>query len=100
MKLPKQWKHWVSKNGIRSVLSRNSLAKKYRRKGYNWFTLKGKGHLWRVNINNEVDIGETYDTFDRWANSIVDTWISIPQTEYEFNLMLKSLLQSANNDAR
>lgn len=81
MKIPKQVFHWAGKAGLK-------LTSKYKRKKfYSW---KGKGRNWRINIHNRFQVSEPYDKFDRWANSVEETW-GIPQSECEFITLVESV---------
>ena len=65
MKLHKSWKHWCRKYGLRIHCSYRTT--RYSRKEYGWFYLKGKGHVWRINCDDQLEMGDTYAEFDRWA---------------------------------
>lgn len=78
LKLPKQWKQWCYKNGLRPAATAFPS-----REGYNWWTLKGKGHVWRVNCYAQFQCGDTHEEFDRWALCLI-TESTLPTTEAEF----------------
>lgn len=65
IKLPKQWKHWVSRANLR-------IVDYYNRKPCGYY-LKGRGFHWRVNCYGEFERGDTYDEFDRWALCTIDS---------------------------
>lgn len=67
LKLPKQWKHWIYRVGLRPH------GRKYTHGTSNWLYFKGKGHVWRIarkyDDNNMLVFqrGDTIEEFDRWA---------------------------------
>lgn len=83
-KLPKQWKHWCDKIGLQSH-GRKS------RKEYDYCYLKGRGRYWRVNMYGEFEASESYETFDRWANSIEKTFDALPTCYNQFKSMVESV---------
>ena len=59
MRLPKQFKHWCSRAGLRQ-----------RHKGRHasdWHYLKGHGREWRINCHGMLQCGDKYEDFNRWA---------------------------------
>jgi hypothetical protein len=78
VKLPKQWKDWCRKSGLRAVNSGFKMGRKY-----DYWCLKGKGRHWRVNCYGEFQCSERYAEFDRWANSHIEL-DRIPQSLKEF----------------
>lgn len=74
MKMPKQIYYWAYKAGLHQFQS--STRHKYH-------TWKGHGRYWRVNMRGEFQASEGYHSFDRWANSTLQTW-QMPKCEQEF----------------
>lgn len=63
MKLPKQWKDWCRA----ARLKPRNKGRDKRGLGSTWLYLHGHGREWRVNRYQELECGDTYDEFDRWA---------------------------------
>lgn len=85
LRLSKQWKHWCEKAGLRPAskwFKRHKEAKYY---------LKGHGRYWRVNCNQMLQCGDTYEEFDRWALCRIEE-VPLPRTEKEFLVSVKELL--------
>lgn len=80
VKLPKQWKHWCSKNGLRRS---SRKVHKWDRKESAWMYLKGRGFVWRINCFGEFQRGDPHDEFDRWALCKIDS-AKIPSSMTEF----------------
>lgn len=59
-KLPKQWKHWCRKNGLKI----RHFRRCYR---VNAFYPHGHGHHWRLNCHEMFELGDSFEDFDRWA---------------------------------
>ena len=77
---PKQIWYWLNKHGF-----------KYRKMSSNWCYFEGTGRYWRFcEIDNKVHLqmGETKDTFDRWANSVEKTVPFNCKTHKEFKELL------------
>lgn len=83
-KLPKQWKHWVSKAGLR----RESTYRSH----WSHFTLRGRDHVFRVNMYGHFQISCPIADFDRWANSAGPSVGTVPKTEAEFLATVKFLI--------
>jgi hypothetical protein len=79
IKLPKQWKHWCQKAGLRM----HGATWTGRNKKY-WCYLKGRGFVWRINCFGHFQRGDTHEEFDRWALCQIDQINHIPQSEAEF----------------
>lgn len=79
IKLPKQWKHWCQKAGLRI----HGAAWTGRNKKY-WCYLKGRGFVWRINCFGHFQRGDTHEEFDRWALCRIDQIDHIPASETEF----------------
>lgn len=77
--LPTQWKHWCKKANLRA----HTHQKSGNRSSYDWFYLKGRGRVWRVNMYNMFQCGDTYEEFDRWALCDI-TETTCPKTEEQF----------------
>ncbi len=86
-KLPKQWKHWCEKAGLRPHSNRPSSE----RGEWAWWYLKGHGRVWRINDKGMFQCGDTYADFDRWALCDIEE-IPLPQYDKEFELAIKTLL--------
>jgi len=87
MKLPKQWKYWCIKAGLRPT-SRNKRSR------FCWLYLKGHNYLWRVSMDSVFQRSCPIEEFDRWANS-VDYEAAMPTTEKEFVVLVEEF---ANKD--
>jgi len=87
VKLPKQWKYWCRKYGLKPhvLWRRNS---RYTRSTPAWFYLTGYDRVWRVNHNGLFQIGDLLTKFERWSlcNPIIS--VEIPKTEKEFELAI------------
>ena len=89
VKLPKQWRHWCQKLGLRRHTRK---VTKWDRNMFSWFYLKGKGHVWRVNCLGHFERGDTYEEFDRWALCNIDHVQTVPQTFAEFKRDVENLI--------
>ena len=78
--LPKQWKHWCKKAGLRVDSPRYHSW--YSRKDYYWTSLRSSTRCWRIDVNGLLCVSCHRDDFDRWANSEV-TKYPFPQSEKE-----------------
>lgn len=92
VKLPKQWKHWCRRAGLRPESSGQ-----WARSMSAWMSLNGQGRKWRIalrDVSNQDDCifqaGDTYDEFDRWALSERRDF-EIPQTWAEFKAAVDSV---------
>ena len=81
VKLPKQWKHWCQKAGLRRYSNR---VHKWDRNSDAWCYLKGRGFVWRINCFGHFQRGDTHEEFDRWALCQIDQIDHIPASETEF----------------
>lgn len=88
MKLPKQWRHWCRKAGLRP----EARIARYNRSTSAWMSLNGQGRKWRIALRDQYPLveedcvfqaGDTYEDFDRWALSERCSF-EIPQTWAEF----------------
>ncbi len=61
-KLPKQWKQWCRRAGLKPHGGGNRSA-------WRWFYLEGRGRYWRVNCHGMLDVSCPRVDFDRWALS-------------------------------
>jgi hypothetical protein len=93
VKLPKQWRHWCASMHMRPH------QKIYDKSQYNWFYLKGRGYVWRVNCYAEFQRGDNYEDFDRWALCSFHS-VSIPKTLAEFKATVLRLVKEAEDDKR
>lgn len=82
-RLPKQWKHWAKKAGLKPERIRGAG---------NGFYLVGSGRRWRVNRNGQFECSCPIEDFDRWANSIGAMVDAIPQTEKQFLVTVELLI--------
>jgi hypothetical protein len=87
LKLPKQWKHWVSSAGLRPRANTGTT----RGLKSAWFYLHGHGREWRVNDRHELQCGDTYADFDRWALCEIQQ-APMPTTRAEFVATVRKLL--------
>jgi len=96
-KLPKQWKYWCRKYGLKPY-TRWKRRSKYSRSIHSWFYLEGFGRVWRVNCWNEFQVGDLLEEFDRWAlcNPIIS--VEIPKTEKEFELAIIQMNSTINKN--
>jgi len=78
IKLPKQWRHWCRKYGLRPM--RGSDV----RKEFSWWYLQGRGRVWRVTDSESFEGGDLIKDFDRWALCDPIARIAIPENEYDF----------------
>lgn len=89
VKLPKQWRKWVQKAGLRTAYD----SKLDRHSSYGGgFYLKGHGRHWRVDCDGYLDVSEPFETFDRWANSLVRSAPMTAKNEREFLELVVRLL--------
>ena len=88
VKLPKQWRHWCASMHLRPHVRRGKTH-------WNWFYLKGRGYMWRVNSFAEFERGDTYGNFDRWARCNIDFSL-LPQTKAEFQATVRHLVKEAS----
>lgn len=86
VKLPKQWKRWIRKAGLKSSYS-SDLSRRY---GDHYF--EGYGRRWRLDCRGFFDMSEKEKTFDRWANSLEKSVPMDAKTESEFMDIMKRLL--------
>lgn len=94
VKLPKQWRQWCLKAGLRP----SWRVDKYSPRGDSrWFYLKGHGRHWRVNCHNELDVSEPYSEFDRWANS-TELSVGMPVNEKAFVKMVNYMLEQVERN--
>lgn len=91
MKLPKQWKYWCRKYGLK--------PQRYSKSMYSWFYLEGYNRVWRVNCHNKFEVGDLITEFDRWGLCEPISSVQIPKTEKEFDLAIVQMnLQINEND--
>lgn len=75
------------------------MVDKYHKRSSNWCYFEGKGRYWRFcEIDNKVHLqmGETKDTFDRWANSVEKTVPFNCKTHKEFKELLIQMIKPGN----
>lgn len=95
MKLNKSWKHWCKT----SRLVTHSYSKNEKRQSA-WFSLKGHGHVWRINDQNMFQRGDNYEDFDRWALCSDIYEEPIPQTQQQFKEFVSRALIAAKQKAK
>lgn len=84
--LPKQWHQWAKKAGLKLSYPRSE-------EGY----LEGHNRYWRVDCVNCFDMSETFDTFDRWANSTEATApLDNINNEKDFVQLVQDMLAGAH----
>ncbi len=88
IKLPKQWKHWCRKANLRANGSYKKSHANRDKSGF--FYLKGRGYHWRVNCFGDLQRGDNYADFDRWALCNIDE-VPMPNTEAKFMAAVKEL---------
>lgn len=87
-KLPKQWKHWCKKVGMKPHSNRPSSE----RDQWAWWYLKGRGRVWRINDKGMFQCGDTYADFDRWALCDIEQE-PLPKTERAFMNAVTAMLR-------
>lgn len=85
---PKQWRHWCKKMGLRPT---TSTKYPWHRATHCWLFLKGKGFMWRINCFGELERGDTYADFDRWALCHINR-IDMPLTFDDFKYSVNKLV--------
>lgn len=100
VKLPKQWKHWCRKAGLRPEYPHTH----HNRKRWAWQSLNGSGRKWRISLRDVRDrndcifqAGDRYADFDRWALSERRNF-EIPKTWAEFKAAVDSVRGLATLD--
>lgn len=88
VKLPKQWRHWCASMHLRPY------GKRTEKSHWNWYYLKGRGFVWRVNCFAELERGDSYEGFDRWALCAVDA-MQLPKTKATFKSAVLHLVEQA-----
>jgi hypothetical protein len=81
-KLPKSWKHWLKHAGLRREYTGSKGE-------WTYYSFVGRGRHWRINRYGEFQCSEPYALFDRWANSLQETW-QLPKTKNEFVSLVKN----------
>ena len=82
-KLPKQWRHWCRKAGLRPYCGGM--------RRYEWFYLKGHGRVWRLNCLNMLQCGDSYADFSKWALCDIEQ-TPCPTNEAQFLAAVRELL--------
>jgi hypothetical protein len=80
IKLPKQWKHWCK---IANLRPHTNNVSRTGRSSHGYFYLKGRGHHWRVNCFGDLQRGDSYADFDKWARCDI-TELPMPLTQAKF----------------
>jgi hypothetical protein len=78
MKVPKQWRHWCKKMGLKPT-DRDGVY------------LVGRGRFWRLNAFYQFECSLKTD-FSRWAIADKEV-LPIPKTENEFMTTVKLFLE-------
>lgn len=86
--LPKQWKHWAKKFGLRTYYGHGKEGN---------YDLKGRNRRWRVNCFGDFQCSCPNEYFDRWANSLAATFDGFPKTEKEFMFAVKTLIEQSKD---
>lgn len=84
-KLPKQWKHWCRKNGLR-------IKGRYKRHSSSAFYPVGHDHHWRLNCYEMFELGDSFEDFDRWALCDIVSVLR-PKSLAEFTKAVTHLLE-------
>lgn len=83
--VPKQWKHWCRLAGLRVHGGRRG------QRSSQWFYLKGRGYVWRLNCYAQFQRGDTHAEFDRWALCNIDE-TTMPLTQKQFMSAVEGLV--------
>jgi hypothetical protein len=78
MKVPKQWRHWCKKVGLKPT-------------DRDWLYLIGRGRVWRLNGLYQFECSLKKD-FSRWAIADKES-LPMPKTEREFLSSVKFLCE-------
>jgi hypothetical protein len=92
--LPKQWRHWCRKAGLKPEGHKGEC--RFVRPSWGWFSLIGLGRRWRVNCYNQFSVSLSNKHFDRWARSHVMD-VPMPKTEAEFMAAIENMRAVAKN---
>ena len=90
--LPKQWKHWARKAGLK--VTGGGWRCRHPRAG---LYLQGKNRNWRVDCNGKFQCSCPLPKFDRWANSHGAYATAFPQNEKEFLAIVLQLREESKD---
>ena len=88
-KLPKQWRRWAEKAGLKIMDDWGQ-----RRGGY---YMIGRGRQWRVNCYHVFEVSCPTEHFDRWANSRGGFVAVFPRTEAQFLAAVDGLVEASKH---
>lgn len=58
---------------------------------------KGKGRVWRITAGGQLQCGDTYDRFDRWALTDVQVYRDIPRSFQEFKTAVAEAIEETTH---
>jgi hypothetical protein len=90
-KVPKQWKHWCQQAGLTRYGAKGRWRGRYLS---SWFYLRGHGRVWRLNDQAQLQCGDAYADFDRWARCRIEQ-APRPRSLAEFKATVRELLARA-----
>lgn len=93
MRMPKQWENWCRDQRL------SPHGKRYGKKRADWLYLKGRGHYWRVNCHGQIQLGDSYEYFDRWALCNIEE-MPMPKSRNEFREAVGTLLARKQTAAK
>lgn len=88
MNLPNDWQSWYEETGLLPACP-------YEEKR-NMTIFTGHGFHWRIDCHGNLCVGESAKTFDRWANSEIDSE-PLPRKKKDFSRVVKKLILVAQN---
>lgn len=73
MKEPsRQWRYWCIEAGLLPCLFEGETLESISDESF--YSLRGYDRHWRITCNGEFQVSEPYEHFDRWANSVEETF--------------------------
>lgn len=93
VRLPKQWKYWCKKAGLKPYLPGYD-----QRKPVYWNYLHGHGFVWRINFHGYFQRGDLVEEFDRWALCTINE-VFCPTTEAAFLRTVNHLISLYKKEA-
>ncbi len=84
--LPSDWKMWFKDAGMEHYTYDKSFT-----------SFKGHGRHWRINNLKEFECSCPAEHFDRWANSRGAIWPRVPDTQSEFDLAVKTMIDESKD---
>ena len=97
MKLPKQWKDWCRAARLKPMGNRQTKRSLNGKYNLQWYYLVGRGRVWRVNCHWQLQCGDTYADFDRWALCDINE-APLPNNKANFVSTVKSLVALHNSN--